>query len=154
MHLLRWLAPVAILLALFVGCSYAVKSSKSFPDGLTQQENVQHRHCCAFDTPPGSHWDIGPYAKRVQEKVQRHWSVPEAQMVLHEKGWVSVRFVINKDGTITNAAIKHYSDIEPFDEAALEAILWSSPLPSLPPQVKAPQVKAIFRFFYNMKGCK
>ncbi len=102
----------------------------------------------SFDTAA---WDLGPYARQVQERVQGNWHVPEAQMVLRQKGWVAIRFNVQKDGTITDMQIIRPSGVPSYDQAAVDALRSSNPLPPLPPQVTAPKLGAIFRFFYNMQ---
>jgi protein TonB len=103
----------------------------------------------SFDTAA---WDLGPYARQVQERVQSNWHVPEAQMVLRQKGWVAIRFNILKDGTVTDLQVLRASGIPSYDQSALDALRSSSPLPPLPSQVTVPQLGGVFRFFYNMSG--
>ncbi len=101
----------------------------------------------SFDTAA---WDLGPYARQVQERVQGNWHVPEAQTVLRQKGWVAIRFSILKDGHVTDLQIVRPSGIPSYDQAALDALRSSDPLPPLPSQVTAPKLGGVFRFFYNM----
>lgn len=101
----------------------------------------------SFDTAA---WDLGPYARQVQEKVESNWRIPGAQEVLRQKGWVAIRFTIQKNGTITDLALERPSGIPSYDQAALNALLSSNPLPPLPPEVTAPSLGALFRFFYNL----
>jgi protein TonB len=101
----------------------------------------------SFDTAA---WDLGPYARQVQERVQANWHVPEAQMVLRQKGWVAIRFNVQKDGTVTDLQVLRASGIPSYDQSALDALRSSSPLPPLPSQVTVPQIGGVFRFFYNM----
>lgn len=101
----------------------------------------------SFDT---SEWDLGPYARKVQERVQTNWRVPEAQEVLRQKGWVSIRFVIHRDGQVTDLAVLRSSGIPSYDQSALNALRSSNPMPALPTQVTVPQISGTFRFYYNM----
>lgn len=101
----------------------------------------------SFDT---AGWDLGPYARRVQEKVQSNWHVPEAQMVLRQKGWVAIRFNVQKDGTVTDLQVIRPSGIPSYDQSALDALRSSNPLPPLPSEVTVPHIGGVFRFFYNM----
>lgn len=103
----------------------------------------------SFDTAA---WDLGPYARQVQERVQSNWHVPEAQMVLRQKGWVAIRFNVQKDGTVTDLQVLRPSGIPSYDQSALDALRSSNPLPPLPSQVTVPQLGGVFRFFYNMSG--
>jgi protein TonB len=101
----------------------------------------------SFDTAA---WDLGPYARQVQERVQSNWHVPEAQMVLRQKGWVAIRFNIQKNGQVTDLQVIRTSGIPSYDQSAVDALRSSSPLPPLPSQVTVPQLGGVFRFFYNM----
>lgn len=101
----------------------------------------------SFDT---AGWDLGPYARQVQERVQTNWRVPEAQEVLRQKGWVGIHFVVHKDGQITDLAVVRPSGVPSYDQSALNALKSSNPLPPLPAVVTVPQITGTFRFFYNM----
>lgn len=103
----------------------------------------------SFDT---AGWDLGPYARRVQERVQSNWHVPEAQMVLRQKGWVAIHFNVQKDGSVTDLQVVRPSGIPSYDQSALDALRSSNPLPPLPAEVTVPQISGLFRFFYNMEG--
>jgi TonB family protein len=101
----------------------------------------------SFDT---AGWDLGPYARQVQERVSSNWRVPGAQEVLRQKGWVAIHFNVQKDGRVTDLAILRSSGIPSYDQSALNALKSSDPLPPLPEEVTLPQISGTFRFFYNM----
>lgn len=103
----------------------------------------------SFDT---AGWDLGPYARKVQERVQSNWHVPEAQEVLRQKGWVAIHFNVQKDGTVTDLQVVRPSGIPSYDQSALDALRSSNPLPPLPSEVTVPQISGLFRFYYNMQG--
>ena len=99
----------------------------------------------SFDTAA---WDLGPYARRVQERVQSNWRIPEAQEILRQKGWVSIHFTVNKSGRISDVKVIRPSGIPSYDQAAMNALLSSDPLPPLPEEVTVPSITGTFRFFY------
>lgn len=101
----------------------------------------------SFET---SGWDLGPYARIVQQKVESNWRIPAVQEVLRQKGWVAVHFEILKDGTVTNVQVERPSRISSYDQAAVNALKSSSPLPPLPSFVTEEKIGGTFRFFYNM----
>lgn len=101
----------------------------------------------SFET---SGWDLGPYAKIVQQKVESNWRIPAVQEILRQKGWVAVHFEILKDGTIQNVSVERSSRIPSYDQAAVNALKSSSPLPPLPSFFKEEKLLGTFRFFYNM----
>lgn len=95
-------------------------------------------------------WDLGPYARIVQEKVESNWRIPAVQQILRQRGWVAIRFDIYKDGEVRNVEIIRSSKIPSYDYAAYSAIISSSPFPPLPSFVTAEKITGTFRFFYNM----
>ena len=100
----------------------------------------------SFDT---AGWDLGPYARKVQERVQSNWHVPEAQVVLRQKGWVAIRFEVYKDGSIRDLQVVRPSGIPSYDQSAVDALRSSNPLPPLPGEVTVPKISGLFRFYYN-----
>jgi TonB family protein len=101
----------------------------------------------SFET---SGWDLGPYARIVQEKVQSNWRIPGVQEVLRQKGWVAIQFEILKNGTIENIEIIRSSRIPSYDQSAINALRSSNPLPPLPSFVDKDKISGVFRFFYYM----
>ncbi len=101
----------------------------------------------SFDTAA---WDLGPYARQVQERVESNWRMPQAMAVLRQKGWVSIQFTVMKDGSVVNLAIERSSGIPSYDQSALNALVTSNPLPPLPEEVTISEIRGRFRFFYNM----
>jgi TonB family protein len=63
---------------------------------------------------------------------------------------VFIRFVIEKNGSITDLAVLRSSDIAPFDLAAENAIRASNPLPPLPSNFPKEAEGVTFGFFYNL----
>jgi protein TonB len=102
----------------------------------------------SFDT---AGWDLGPYARKVQERVQSNWHVPEAQVVLRQKGWVAIRFEVYKDGSIRDLQVVRASGVPSYDQSALDALRSSDPLPPLPNEVTVPKISGLFRFYYNIQ---
>jgi len=88
----------------------------------------------------------------VQERVQSNWHVPEAQVILRQKGWVAIRFDVFKDGSIRDLQVVRPSGIPSYDQSALDALRSSDPLPPLPKEVTVAKISGLFRFFYNMEG--
>ncbi|MEJ2367227.1 MAG: energy transducer TonB [Acidobacteriota bacterium] len=103
----------------------------------------------SFDTAA---WDLGPYARKVQQIVKSNWSVPAAQEVLQQEGWVAVHFYVNKDGSITDLRVIRSSNIPSYDQSALDALRTSNPLPPLPSFVTVPRLGAVFRFYYFIQS--
>ncbi|MCI0568509.1 MAG: energy transducer TonB [Acidobacteria bacterium] len=102
----------------------------------------------SFDTKG---FDWGDYARQLYLIIKKNWydRIPIAAYY-GQKGRVFIRFVIEKDGSITDLAVLRSSDIAPFDRAAENAIRASNPLPPLPPNFPKEAEGVTFGFFYNL----
>jgi TonB family protein len=106
----------------------------------------------SFDT---TWYDWGPYAAEMVRRIKLHWDVPELAR-LGWKGSLTVRFFIMADGTVADAKIVRVSGIPPFDHAAFQAIVTSSPFRPLPKDLLAAvpgkdREGITVTFFYNMR---
>jgi TonB family protein len=93
--------------------------------------------------------DLGPWARQVQIRVRKNWVVPMAAY-LGFKGKVAIDFEVLRNGTVQNLIIRGPSGIISFDQAALNALAISNPLPPLPTIYPRPVLKGRFTFYYNM----
>ena len=102
----------------------------------------------SFDTK-GFEW--GDYARQLYLIIKKNWydRIPIAAYY-GQKGKVFIRFVIEKDGSITDLAVIWSSEISPFDRAAENAIRASNPLPPLPANFPKEREGVTFGFFYNL----
>lgn len=94
--------------------------------------------------------DLGPWARQVHIRVRNNWIIPMAAH-LGFKGKVSIDFEVLRNGTIKNLIVSSQSGIMSFDQAALNAIAISNPLPPLPMVYPKPILKGRFTFYYNME---
>ena len=101
----------------------------------------------SFDT---TWYDWGAYAAEMIRRIKLHWDVPELAR-LGWKGSLSVRFYIMADGTVADAKIIRVSGVPPFDNAAFQAILKSSPFRPLPADLHEEREGVTITFFYNMR---
>jgi TonB family protein len=100
-----------------------------------------------FDTQG---FDLGPWANRVVAIVRSNWIIPVAAE-LGVKGIVGVSFKVEKStGKIIDIQVVRSSEIPSFDQAAVNSLKSSSPLPPLPPDFPRPLLPGVFRFYYNM----
>ncbi len=102
----------------------------------------------SFDTKG---FDWGDYARQLYLIIKKNWydRIPIAAYY-GQKGKVFIRFVIEKDGTISDLAVIRSSDISPFDRAAENAIRASNPLPPLPSNFPKEREGVTFGFYYNL----
>jgi TonB family protein len=102
----------------------------------------------SFDTKG---FDWGDYARQLYLIIKKNWydRIPIAAYY-GQKGRVFIRFVIEKDGSITDLAVIRSSEISPFDRAAENAIRASNPLPPLPSNFPKSSEGVTFGFYYNL----
>jgi TonB family protein len=101
----------------------------------------------SFDT---KWYDWGPYADEMVRRIKLHWEIPDLAR-LGWKGKLTIRFFILADGHVADAKIVKGSGIPPFDFAALQAILKSSPFRPLPSDLGSPREGVTVTFFYNLR---
>ncbi|MEO6323644.1 MAG: energy transducer TonB [Thermoanaerobaculia bacterium] len=101
----------------------------------------------SFDTVG---YDWGAYAAEMIRRIKRHWEIPS---IAHYglKGRVTIRFFINKNGTVDGEAILASSGKPPFDNAAFQAIARSSAFRPLPADLGHDREGVTITFFYNMR---
>lgn len=141
----------AALLLVAIGCA-TVKDPVSHAAPSSRRQDTP---CTSFESSEEAKSDMTHYAAEVQSIVQGNWHVPEAQMVLRQRGWVAIRFEVQADGRISDLKVVHPSGIPSYDRSAIDALRSSSPLPPLPRSAVTAPVAGTIRFFYNMasEGC-
>lgn len=101
----------------------------------------------SFDT---TWYDWGPYAEEMVRRIKLHWDIPELAR-LGWKGKLTIRFFIRGDGRVEGAKIVAISGVPPFDNAAMQAILTSSPFRPLPKDLGSDREGVTVTFFYNIR---
>jgi TonB family protein len=91
--------------------------------------------------------EFGPWIRRFISQVRRNWFVPMAAMTM--RGRVVITFFVHRNGALTDVTVIRPSEIESFNQAAVNALLASNPTTPLPPEY--PDDKAFFTvtFYYN-----
>jgi len=96
--------------------------------------------------------DFGPYLSRVLEDIRRNWYnlIPEeARAPLMKQGKVSIRFVINKDGSVAGMKVLYPSGDVALDRAAWGGVTASNPFQRLPGEFRGPYLALACTFYYN-----
>ena len=91
--------------------------------------------------------EFGPWIRRFAAQIRRNWLIPYALMSMH--GHVVITFYVHKDGTLSEVAIAGPSAVGGFNNAALNALLWSNPTQPLPPEYPSDRAFFTVTFFYN-----
>lgn len=101
----------------------------------------------SFDS---SWYDWGAYASEMIRRIKLHWEIPDLAR-LGWKGRVTIRFFIRGNGQVEGATILSVSGVPPFDHAALQSILTSSPFRALPKDLGSDREGVTVTFFYNLR---
>jgi TonB family protein len=90
-------------------------------------------------------YDLSPWAKRVLLSIQKNWLIPTATEESVDQP-VEITVVIEKNGKISSIKVKQSSNSDTFDQAAVNALRLSSPLPNLPQDFPNKNLEARFMF--------
>jgi TonB family protein len=104
----------------------------------------------SFDT---TWYDWGAYADEMVRRIKLHWEIPELAR-LGWKGKLTIRFFIRGDGRVEGAKILSVSGVPPFDFAALQSILTSSPFRPLPKDLGSDCEGENVTYYYNLRPGK
>ncbi len=96
-------------------------------------------------------FDLGPYAKIIQQKVKSNWIVPPIVHKLYLKGTVQVAFSIDKNGNISDLRFLKKTGLDALDMAAFYAIKYSNPFPPLPSFIKDDKIHVKWTFYYYVR---
>ncbi len=96
-------------------------------------------------------YDWGEYAESMVSKIRVHWyeEMPMPLLQTGLKGVVTIRFLIHRDGTISDITLVNTSGVTPYDFAAKKAIELASPLKPLPPDFPNQTEHVTVMFYYN-----
>ncbi len=95
-------------------------------------------------------YDWGDYAQSMVSKIRVHWMENMPPLIrTGMKGVVTIRFTIQRDGSITDIEMLNSSTVPPYDFAAKKAIELSSKLNALPKDFPKQSERVTCMFFYN-----
>ena len=98
--------------------------------------------------------DFGPYLTRVVQVVKANWynlMPPSVYPPILKQGKLSIEFVIQKDGKVSNMTLHTSSGDVPLDRAAWASITASNPFPPLPREFPGQILGLRFFYFYNLQ---
>jgi TonB family protein len=87
------------------------------------------------------------WLKGFEAHVRRSWFIPASAMT--KKGRVGLRFVVHKDGRITDTTVHEPSDVAEFNQSALSAITAANPTEPLPTEYPSERLVACVTFYFN-----
>ena len=95
-------------------------------------------------------YDWGAYAQSMVSKIRINWYEQMPPLIrTGMKGVVTIRFTIQRDGSISNVEMLNSSTVPPYDFAAKKAIELSSKLNPLPKDFPEQSERVTCMFFYN-----
>jgi hypothetical protein len=103
------------------------------------------RASAVFQSPG---YDISPWAAKVMDLVQLHWSIPAVPSVTG-RSEVRVAVTIERNGAFSAFEVSELADLELFNSAAATALKASEPFPALPDDFPASNLSAVFVFTYH-----
>jgi len=77
------------------------------------------------------------YSSRVLAAISVHKVYPAQARRLGQEGIVRVRFNVTSDGTVTDVQVEESSGFQSLDNAAVDAVIASSPVPAVPSELGA-----------------
>jgi protein TonB len=95
-------------------------------------------------------YDWGDYAQSMVSRIRVNWYANMPQLIRTGiQGVVTIRFTIQRNGTITDISVVSTSGHPPYDFAARKAIELSSPLNALPKDFPNSSERVTAQFYYN-----
>ena len=95
--------------------------------------------------------DFRPYLEEVLDSVRRYWKsiLPTAVLKAGLRGYVSVQFAIQRDGTVRKVAFAQQTGNPTLDNTAIAAISGGGPFGPLPAQYRGGEIHVQMNFSYN-----
>ena len=95
-------------------------------------------------------FELKTWAQKILPVIQKNWNIP----LVTETSPVNATFltvIIEKDGTIFSNKVKKSAGVPVLDQAALNAVALSTPLPALPGDFPARSIELTLQFDYHWK---
>jgi len=91
-----------------------------------------------------------PYLIQVLLAVKKNWLavIPESAR-MGRRGYVTIQFIIARNGSVPKLVISSPSGTEAFDRAAVAGVSASNPFPPLPSEFPGNEIRVQLGFTYN-----
>jgi TonB family protein len=132
-----------------------VKSATSAPETSERPAPTGAEQPAQAGAPPGVEIQCdaekvdfdGPWLRRFVAQIRRFWLVPYSQLAT--QGHVRLKFVVHKDGRITDVTVVEASSVAEFNKSAVSAVTAANPTIPLPPEYPFPQITLCVTFYFN-----
>jgi protein TonB len=91
------------------------------------------------------------YLAALVREIERHRFYPRVSRRLNEEGTVVVRFIIQRDGRLTDIAIDNSSGSRRLDEAALQTLGKTTPFEPMPAVLGREQLSLTVPIVYHLQ---
>lgn len=88
------------------------------------------------------------YFSKLKRMVENVWTYPYAAIIRGEDGTVTLRFTIERDGSLSGVEVVRSSGSPILDSAAVKAVKDASPYPPLPESWKINRLNVVGEFHY------
>jgi TonB family protein len=140
---------VILVTAAYLALTTPFFAQHSEPLTKRSQENKRSPIDILSDTKG---FDMTPYLNHVVEKIRTKWyeQIPDvARPPVAQRGNVSIKFRVMKDGHVNEVKYDANSGDERLDRAAYGAVTASDPLLPLPGKFECQYIDLRFHFYYN-----
>lgn len=93
--------------------------------------------------------NFGPWLLRFKHQVERNWLVPQILMTHRRPERVVIRFVVQRNGYITNLQVLQSASIPALTTAAVNSLRLSNPTAPLPSEYPREQMEIVVTYHYN-----
>ena len=140
----------------------AAPPSRSLTDSLRdlqqylRQENVNNPRGGNTDQSADIQFDsmgidFGPWLLRFKHQVERNWLVPQVIMAHRRPEQVVIRFVVRRNGYITDVQVLRPASIPALTNSAVNSLRLSNPTAALPLEYPRDQMDIVVTYHYNMR---
>ena len=119
-----------------------------------RQENLDNARGGQTDVSADIQFDskgveFGPWLLRFKRQVERNWLVPQVLATHRRYEQVVVRFIVHRNGFISNVEVLRTASIPALTTAVVNSLRLSNPTAVLPPEYPEDQMPIVATFHYN-----
>jgi len=93
--------------------------------------------------------NFAPWLLRFKHQVERNWLVPQVLLTHRRPERVVIRFVVHRNGYITNLQVLQPASIPSLTTSAVNSLRLSNPTAPLPPEYPRDQMDIVVTYYYN-----
>jgi protein TonB len=94
---------------------------------------------------------LNGYRTLIFSQIQSHKNYPVSSRRLQQEGTVQVSFVVRTDGSISGISVSQSSGYSSLDQAAIDSVNASSPLPEIPDELNQSQLNLTIALEFSLE---